>query len=53
MVFVTGFANAGTANAVAASRAMARTNEFIFMRVNFLSIGIDQPHRRLALARRS
>src|SRR4029077_8932549 len=41
MVFVKGFANAGTASAIAASRAIPRTHEFVFMRVNFLSNGIE------------
>jgi hypothetical protein len=41
MVFVKGFANAGTASAKAASKAILRTNEFVFMRVNFLSDGIE------------
>jgi len=36
-----GFAKAGTASAMAASKAMLRTNEFDFMRVNFLSNRIE------------
>jgi hypothetical protein len=41
MVLAKGFANTGTANAKAASKAMLRTNEFDFMRVNFLSNWIE------------
>src|SRR5713226_776704 len=41
MVLAKGLANAGTVNATAASKAMLRTNEFDFMRVNFLSNRIE------------
>ncbi len=41
MVLANGLANAGIATAMAASNAIERTNEFVFMRANFLSNGIE------------
>ncbi len=45
MVLLMGLANTGTASAVTANNATPRTNELDFMRVNFLSIGIESAGR--------
>jgi len=49
MVFAKGFANAGTASATAASKAILRTNDFVFMRVNFLSNRIESAAQQAAI----
>ena len=49
MVLAKGFANAGTASAMAASKATLRTNEFVFMRVNFLSDRIESAAQQAAI----
>src|SRR5439155_21878825 len=52
MVFAKGFANAGTASAMAASKAILRTNEFVFMRVNFLSSRNESAAQQAAIGQR-
>src|ERR1700747_269573 len=52
MVLLNGFANAGTASATAASKAILRTNEFVFMRVNFLSSRIESAAQRAVIGQR-
>jgi hypothetical protein len=46
-------ANMGTATAIAASRAMLRKKELDFIRVNFLSVGIESAVHQLAQAAQS
>src|SRR5207245_11420619 len=41
IVLAKGFANAGTVKAMAASKAILRKNNLVFMRVNFLSVRIE------------
>ena len=45
MSLLTGLANTGTASAVTANSAKLRRRELDFMRVNFLSIGIESAER--------
>jgi hypothetical protein len=49
MVLLKGFANAGTASATAASRAIVRTKEFVFIGVNFLSMRIESALQQAAI----